>query len=353
MKLTTAQNDRACGVVLGSAVGDALGAGYEFGCAAVGLDGAAMIGGGLGNFEPGEWTDDTSMTWPIAAAAAKGADLASPEALDEIAAGFLDWFDSDPADIGNQTRAVLAATVPEVRRRSLEGPRPNDRTLAEVRRPPAAGASKPGDLGASMTRAAVTLHAHTGRTGGNGSLMRTSPVALAHLDDPERLTVAALAISALTHTDERAGEACVLWSHAIRHAVLEGKFDVRVGLPHLSDEGQAFWSERTAEAERQDPATFSPNGYVVSAFQAAWSAIHHTPVPDGTPGDHLQTALDTAIRIGNDTDTVAAIAGGLLGARWGASAVPAGWRRILHGYPGRAAEDLVEAARLAVGGPTR
>lgn len=335
MELTTAQNDRACGVILGSAVGDALGAGYEFGCAAVGPDGPAMIGGGLGDFEPGEWTDDTSMTWPIALVAAKGADLASPEALDEIAAGFLDWCESDPADIGNQTRAVLGAT------------------LAEVRRMPAAGVPKPGDLSTLMAQAAATLHARTGRTGGNGSLMRTSPVALAHLDDPERLTEAALAISALTHTDERAGEACVLWSHAIRHAVLEGTLDARVGLPHLSDEGRAFWSERTVEAESQAPATFNPNGYVVSAFQAAWSAINHTLVPDEMPSRHLRTALDAAIRIGNDTDTVAAIAGGLLGARWGASAVPAEWRRIVHGYPGRTAEDLVEAARLAVGGPAR
>ncbi|MGW3547018.1 hypothetical protein ACWDHH_04465 [Janibacter hoylei] len=46
MRLTTAQTDRACGVILGSAVGDALGAGYEFGCAAVGPDGPGMIGGG-------------------------------------------------------------------------------------------------------------------------------------------------------------------------------------------------------------------------------------------------------------------------------------------------------------------
>jgi hypothetical protein len=34
------------------------------------------------------------------------------------------------------------------------------------------------------------------------------------------------------------------------------------------------------------------------------------------------------VRIGNDTDTVAAIAGGLLGARWGASAIPAKWKTI-------------------------
>ena len=62
---TAAQLDRACGAVLGAAAGDALGAGYEFGCATVGPDGPQMIGGGLGNFAPGEWTDDTTMAWAV------------------------------------------------------------------------------------------------------------------------------------------------------------------------------------------------------------------------------------------------------------------------------------------------
>jgi ADP-ribosyl-[dinitrogen reductase] hydrolase len=53
-----------------------------------------------------------------------------------------------------------------------------------------------------------------------GSLMRTAPVALAYLDDPAGLAEAAMAVSALTHFDPSAGEACVLWSLAIRHAVL-------------------------------------------------------------------------------------------------------------------------------------
>ena len=348
MRLTSAQMDRACGAPLGSAVGDALGAGYEFGCAAVGPDGPAMIGGGLGNFAPGEWTDDTAMTWPVLAAAAKGADLASPEALDEVAQGFLDWYASGPADIGTQTRQVLSS----LRHTSL----PEELALQASRREslrdgagaPPQGPDEP--LATRMTQAAADLHARTGRTGGNGSLMRTSPVALAHLDDPQRLTAAAEAVSALTHTDERAGQACALWSHAIRHAVLEGELDVRVGLPFLSGEAQDFWTGRIEEAESREPAAFTPNGYVVTAFQAAWSAIHHTPMPGDMPCRHLQDSLDTAIRIGNDTDTVAAIAGGLLGARWGASAVPAAWRRIVHGYPGRTAEDLVEAATLAVRG---
>ena len=80
----------------------------------------------------------------------------------------------------------------------------------------------------------------------------------------------------------------------------------------------------------------------------AWSAIVHTPVPtDGPACRHLVDSLATAIGIGDDTDTVAAIAGALLGARWGASAIPAEWRRISHGYPGMRGERLVELAHLA------
>jgi hypothetical protein len=201
-----------------------------------------------------------------------------------------------------------------------------------------------------MTQAAARLHARTGHTAGNGSLMRTAPVALAHLGDPTAIVDAAMVISALTHTDPRAGEACALWSLAINHAVLEGELDVRAGLEHLPLEARKFWTERIDEAEAWDPKTFTPNGYVVTALQAAWSAICHTPVPEDVPCLHLQDVLATAIRVGNDTDTVAAIAGGLLGARWGASAVPADWRRIVHGYPGRTAEELVQLASLAAGG---
>lgn len=335
MRLTTAQTDRACGVVLGSAVGDALGAGYEFGSAAIGADGPQMIGGGLGDFAPGEWTDDTSMTWPILEIAAKGVDLRSPAALDASAQGFLGWFATSPPDVGTQTRRVLSAV-----RRALPV------ELAQQ----ASRWDRPGDLATRMTAAAADLHARTGRTAGNGALMRTSPVALAHLDDPRAIVDAAMAISALTHTDKRSGEACALWSLAIRHAVLEGEFDVRSGLDLLPVGARGFWTERIDEAEAQAPGTFSPNGYVVTALQAAWSAIHHTPIPERMPCTHLQAALDTAIRIGNDTDTVAAIAGGLLGAKWGASAVPAAWRRIVHGYPDERAERLVELAQLAVTG---
>ena len=40
------------------------------------------------------------------------------------------------------------------------------------------------------------------------------------------------------------------------------------------------------------------------------------------PTSRLTSALITAVRVGDDTDTVAAVTGGLVGGRWGAAAVP-------------------------------
>lgn len=315
MKPTPAQLDRACGAMLGTAVGDALGAPYEFGVANVGPDGPQMIGGGLGHFAPGEWTDDTTMAWAILDVAATGADLRTDHALTQIARNFRAWYNSNPPDIGNQTRTILreAGTEP---------------------------------TGAALTATSFDLHARTGHTAGNGSLMRTAAVALPYLDDPIALTEAARKVGALTHYDPHAQEACALWSLAIRHAILHAEFDIRSGLAHLDADAAAYWTERLDEAEAGPPQRFRPNGWAVSALQAAWAAIVHTPVP-ATRHAHLADALVTAIGIGDDTDTIAAIAGGLLGARYGASAIPARWRRLSHGYPGLRGERLVELAHLA------
>src|SRR5690606_3880626 len=102
------------------------------------------------------------------------------------------------------------------------------------------------------------------------------------------------------------------------------------------------------EAEAGPPSRFTENSWVVGALQAAWSAIVHTPVPTEVPCRHLEDALATAIGIGHDTDTVAAIAGALLGARWGASAVPQEWQAPLHGWgvPVEVAAPTAGAAAL-------
>ncbi len=309
--LTHQQMDRAIGVMVASAAGDALGAGYEFRDGLLAPDEPpAMIGGGLGDFAPGEWTDDTTMAWCILDVAARGLDLRSAEALDAVAQNFADWFETRPKDIGVQTCGVLGQG----------GPTPT----AEV-----------------LTAISAQLHRTTGRTAGNGALMRTGAVVFPYLGDEEALVEAVAKVSRLTHGDPLNEEACILWCCAIRHAVLTGDVDVRTGLVRLPDaDRRARWEVWILQAETSDPMCFHENGFVVTALQAAWSAVVHS--------DGIVAGLDAAIRIGHDTDTVACIAGQLLGAKWGASAVPADWRRLLHGYPGIDAAQLAELVRLAV-----
>jgi hypothetical protein len=179
--------------------------------------------------------------------------------------------------------------------------------------------------------------------------MRTAPVALAFLEDEEALAVAARAISQLTHFGPDAGDACVLWCCAIRHAVLTGECDARVGFEHLDAKRRNTWSDLLDLAEVTPARDIQNNGQVVSALLAAWSAIVATDTAEGLPAAHLRRGLDAAVRVGNDTDTVAAIAGGLLGASYGASAVPAQWRRVLHGWPGLRARELVALTNRIIG----
>ena len=246
MTLTTAQLDRACGVLLATAAGDALGAGYEFGPPLSPDTPVEMKGGGSFGWAPGEWTDDTSMALAIAETAATGADLRTERARDAITARWAGWA-ADARDVGAQTRTVLDA----------------------VRKGTAAEA-----LAASRE-----LHERTGHTAGNGSLMRTAPVALGFLDDPAGLTEAATAISTLTHYDPETAEACVLWCHAIRHAVLTGDLDARAGLERLPGSSRARWAQRLGDAERSRPRDFTRNGWVVEALRASWRAIATTLVP--------------------------------------------------------------------------
>ena len=342
MSLTTVQLDRACGVLLATAAGDALGAGYEFGPPLADGTPVSMTGGGTFGWAPGEWTDDTSMALAIAEVAASGTDLRAVSAQDAIVARWARWAET-ARDVGSQTRQVLGAV------------RPGDAAAGS-------GAPDGGVSGcaAQALAASADLHRRTGHTAGNGSLMRTAPVALAYLGDGAEgaLTDAATRLSTLTHYDPEAGEACVLWCHLIRHAVRTGSLDAAAGLRHLSDDSRRVWADRLDDAERARPGDFTRNGWVVEALQAAWSAITTTPVPAdnhaaGTfRADHLRLALESAVRGGRDADTVAAIAGGVLGAVYGASAVPEEWRLPLHGWPGLKARDLVTLATTIATGRT-
>ena len=232
----------------------------------------------------GEWTDDTSMAVAIAEVVRTGLDLRGSDAQDLIVQRWLDWSHT-AKDIGNQTRAVLGAT----------------------RRRPSAKAAR---------IHAQAHHDRSGRSGGTAP-MRTAPVALGYLDDPDGLAQAARAISDLTHYDRDAGDACVLWSLAIRHAIATGEFDARAGIDWLPAVTRDRWNTprgcRTPDARRFRPQRVgrrSPTGSMVSYHPhgCATGRPEHWVIPG-----RASTARTRGRRAGgHDTDTVAAIAGGLL-----------------------------------------
>ncbi|GED09378.1 ADP-ribosylglycohydrolase family protein [Cellulosimicrobium cellulans] len=330
--------DRASGVLLAQAAGDALGVPYEFAQPpGPGRPEAAAVmrGGGLGPYAPGEWSDDTQMSVCVARVTAAH-DVLSPvpdafgaTPLDEVAAAFEGWRTEGATDVGTQTASVLSA--------------------AAARRGPAA---------TRLRGASAALHVATGRTAGNGALMRTGVVGLVALDDRDATARAARAVAELTHTDPLAAESCVLWSEAVRVAVTRQRLDARAGLDLLDPDAAARWSAWIADAEVGRPsADLRQNGFTVTALQAAWHAIATTSAPQGSTfagRDHLAAALQAAVAIGGDTDTVAAIAGALLGAAYGARAVPDEWATAVHGWPGIARRQLTALARrTAQGGLVR
>ena len=373
--LSDSQLDRVEGVLLGQAVGDAMGAPYEPGD--IPFTGTPeLLGGGFGDYAPGEWSDDTQMSLYIARVAATGADLTSREALDEIARGFCRWVALDGAsDVGVQTRRVLDAVVDS--------------------------RDEPG-IAARMRAAAADLDAATRRTGGNGALMRNGIVGLTRLDDRWATAASARAVAELTHADPLAGDCCVIHAEMIRSAVMAppwrgGPLPAAAAAMRALDlipaERRNYWRDLFDGGILSDSRCLEPpsgDGFTVHALGHATLALafvnrvltDRTARPAGPSGrgeaptdgeapagkprsartragrmDHADRAdrmgriLVRALEASEDKDTVAAIAGALAGSRLGASALDPAWVEAIHGLPRRPdgaerrARDLRELAR--------
>ncbi|MGQ0631341.1 MAG: ADP-ribosylglycohydrolase family protein [Sporichthyaceae bacterium] len=203
-----------------------------------------------------------------------------------------------------------------------------------------------------LTGAAVAQVLAVGeqRSAGNAALIGTGPVALAHLGDPAGCAQAGIALAQAHADDPQSAQACVLWALTIRHCVLTGELDARVGLRGLDAAAATTWSTRLSEAEVHRPGDFTNLDGVVPAVQAAWSAILNTPVLPYDPERHFEDALRAAVSAGGRAHTgsfvadggVAVMAGALLGACHGAGAVPPEWSALL---PAREVAVLAAQAR--------
>ncbi len=330
------------GVLTASACGDALGAGYEFQSHPLPSDHSIEMKGGNG-FAAGEWTDDSSQLVAIGQAAAKGLDLRSIEGREEVARNYQSWFDSaDCHDVGVHTQEVFGTAS---RQRGFHA-----WALGEIAR--------------------EKEEREPNSSGGNGAIMRTAPVALAFIKDRLPITEevllideAARAQSLLTHHDSPTAALASAWCLLIRSAINteeDGDFkaikdQALQWLDAINPEDAVRVEALLSEAENSQPHDFKNNGWSQHAVQAAWSAITTTPIQadDKEAGtyraSHLQRALEACCRIHNDTDTVACIAGGVLGATWGLRAVPLSWRRLIHGWPGLNDRGLMELTARILG----
>jgi ADP-ribosyl-[dinitrogen reductase] hydrolase len=161
-----------------------------------------------------------------------------------------------------------------------------------------------------------------GAAAGNGAVMRCIPVALRYHDNIEKLIRASTQQAAITHADER----CTWGAAAVNLAARE----LLHGNPHFVEEvlhrldGVApralVESIRRVpwEEERDLPLSVPGHfGYVVHCVEIAfWCALHRPS---------LEEALVFLAEAGGDTDTNAAVAGALLGARDGDTAIPPRW----------------------------
>jgi len=303
--------DRVAGAVVGWAVGDALGAPFEFGWGGMfsgrfprpgGVDGNELCGGG--GCDPGEATDDTQMGLLVAESLLECGGLDLPDMF----ARFRRWAAADPKDIGILTETVLTGRLPW-------------------------------DL------AAEDYYVHNLHAAGNGSLMRAIPAALhyAHRDQATRVD-AARHISALTHADPATGWGCVVYQELVI-AALDGR-DIHVALPDavalVEEPHRARWQTVLAPHWHPLQATES-NGAVWPTLGTTLWALRTT--------DTFEDALRAVVDLGGDTDTVGAVTGGLAGAVHGLTGIPSRWIERVHtplpGFGSRVhyAADLIDLAR--------
>jgi ADP-ribosyl-[dinitrogen reductase] hydrolase len=157
----------------------------------------------------------------------------------------------------------------------------------------------------------------------NGALMRISPLGIFGCNyDPDRVSEYAMADAALTHPHPVCLQANALFALAIADAI--GTWKGAQELYQLINVRAREMPVDSALAKAIRDASESPpadylhqQGWVIIAFQnALWQLLHADSLEDGV--------VDTVMR-GGDTDTNAAIAGALLGAVYGRSAIPAQW----------------------------
>ena len=183
-----------------------------------------------------------------------------------------------------------------------------------------------------------------GRTGeyanGNGALMRILPACLFYIQKKETDDMEAIRgihlVSGLTHNHLRSQMACGLYYFMAKEILKGHESELNVclqqgmeaGLNHYrQDENnhkemehykRLFDLDCFAEVPEKE---IRSSGYVVDSLEAAVWCLLTT--------ETLADCLLKAVNLGDDTDTVAAIAGGLAGLYYGYESIPEDWMAVI------------------------
>jgi ADP-ribosylglycohydrolase len=197
---------------------------------------------------------------------------------------------------------------------------------------------------------------------GNGSAMRVAPLGVLLGHDPEGLYIAAREQSRITHLDPRCAAGAVAVAGAAALAAVPGELDPGAFLATVADWaaredasvaaailGVHEWLDlppdgaaRRLRAAGLDPA-HQDSWQGISGFvtpSVAWSLFAFLRSPDD-----YWTAVCTAIAVGGDTDTMAAITGAMAGARLGPTALPGPLVARLNDCGAWTAAELADLAR--------
>jgi ADP-ribosyl-[dinitrogen reductase] hydrolase len=300
-RLMLTEAGRYLGAMLGLACGDALGVSLEFMTRSdirrrFPEGHRDITGGGPFRFAPGEWSDDTDM----ALAVADGIIESPEDPVESVGRHFQAWYQSSPPDVGSTCRMALEAHL------------------------------RTGSWAAASEEVALRLG---DRAGGNGALMRTLPAALAYRGDAGQ----AVRIARMTHPHPESDAAVAVYQIMVDE-LLKGRAKGDAFQQAVAAAGGPL-TERLAGLPGLAEDRVQSTGYVADTLEAAIWAFLTT--------ESLEECILKAVHLGDDTDTVGAVAGGLAGAWYGAPGVPRRWsmaiknRTVLE----ERAEELYRLAR--------
>jgi ADP-ribosyl-[dinitrogen reductase] hydrolase len=311
--VSSSLRDRVVGCVLGLALGDALGAPFEFRRAHDVPSPVPALELPWMGMPPGSTTDDTAMAMNLVRSLADRGSLD----VDDVVRRHLEWFASGPPDVGSLTRRVLA--------RAAGGtPAPDAARVVWEERGPEVSA-------------------------GNGSVMYCAPLGAGYANRRDALLEAAPRLSAITHHDERCRTAVLAVTMAVA-ALVRGEGPVAaledaVGAA-IDREGGEELEFLVEAAGTKRPVDGPDQGFVLFTAGLGLQALARVAEGPAVTSTDVERELRRVVSLGGDTDTNAAVAGAVLGAAAGAANLPGEWLVRLRGRDEieRQAEWLVPVA---------